>query len=294
MTDGDVILRFLFIVADLQQRAGRKWAILGVAQGATLVKSRLLRGAALPLLIATPAMAADLPVKAPPAPPPPAATLPNWTGVYVGLDAGYAWGKDDPSCAFVPGVGSPCQGIAFPDLKSQGGLFGAEIGANWQYQNWVLGVAADWSALDVHSSAAFPSVDAGKTDQLAGRYDWLGTARGRVGYAFGQSLLYGTGGFAAGQVKYAYNNEFNSTSAGYFTTTGTRDGWTAGAGWEYRITPNWGFKLEYLHVNLGSSTLDISASKTDGNLVLGNLPGTSVLHFNNSFDLVRAGVNYKW
>ncbi|HUD89858.1 MAG TPA: hypothetical protein VMR17_25660, partial [Xanthobacteraceae bacterium] len=63
MTDGDVILRFLFIVADLQQRAGRKWAILGVAQGATLVKSRLLRGAALPLLIATPAMAADLPVK---------------------------------------------------------------------------------------------------------------------------------------------------------------------------------------------------------------------------------------
>ena len=240
-------------------------------------------------------MAADLPVKAPPALTPAAIVAPNWTGFYVGVNAGYAWGQNATSCTFIPGIGSPCQGISFPDLKSRGGLFGAEIGANWQYQNWVVGAAADWSALDLHANTSFPSVDPGKTDQLASRYDWLGTARGRVGYAVGQSLFYGTGGLAVARVKDTYGNEVNTGSAGYFATASNRVGWTAGAGWEYRITQNWGVKLEYLHVDLGDTTLDISAATTNRTIAFGgNPPGSSVLHFNNAFDLVRAGVNFKW
>jgi outer membrane immunogenic protein len=236
-------------------------------------------------------MASDLPLKAPPA----AATAGyNWTGLYVGLDAGAAWGNNSTNCAYIPGIGTACEGLGLPALKSAGGLFGGEVGANWQYQNWVVGAAADWSALDVHGSSIFPSVDAGKANQIASRYDWLGTARGRFGYAVGQSLFYGTGGLAVGRVKDSYFNDMNGAGSGFFSTADTRAGWTAGAGWEYAASQHWTFKVEYLHVDLGTTNLDISGAHTGGNFALGTAPGTAILHFNNALDLVRAGVNFKW
>jgi len=251
----------------------------------------LLSAAALPALVAGPVMAADMPVKAPPAPAPAAF---SWTGFYVGLNGGGAWANNSTNCAFTPGIGTPCEGIGFPSLKSSGGLFGAEAGANWQYQNLVVGAAVDWSALDLHGSSYFPSVDAGKSNQIGSRYDWLGTARGRLGYAAGQSLFYGTGGVAFGRVHDTYFNEINTSSSGYFSTVGTRTGWTAGAGWEYALAQNWTVKLEYLHVDLGNSKLDISAAATTANIQAGNPPGSAILRFNNAFDIVRAGVNFKW
>ncbi|HLH94313.1 MAG TPA: outer membrane beta-barrel protein [Xanthobacteraceae bacterium] len=259
------------------------------------MKGRLFRGIALPVFIVSPAMAANLPLKAPPVPP---VAVSGWTGFYIGANAGYAFGQNSTSCSFTPGIGSPCQGAAFPDLKSRGGLLGVEAGANWQYQDWVLGAAVDWSALDVNASAYFPSIDSGKSNQVASRYDWLGTARGRVGYAVGQSLFYGTGGLAFGRVNDSYGNDVLGTSlsnpARVFNMAVDRTGWTAGAGWEYRMAQNWDFKLEYLHVDLGGTTLDISASGTSGNSALGNPPGSSVVHFGNAFDLVRAGVDFRW
>src|SRR5579871_3026399 len=171
------------------------------------MNGRLIRGLALPVFIVSPAMinpavAANLPLKAPPAPAP---SIPTWTGYYVGANAGFAFGQNSTSCSFNPSIaGSPCDGTTFPDLKPRGGLFGLEAGANWQYQSWVVGLAADLSALDVHSSAYFPSVDSGKSNQVSTRFDWLGTTRGRVGYAVGQSLFYGTGGLAYGGVNNSY------------------------------------------------------------------------------------------
>jgi len=129
------------------------------------VKRRLL-GAALPVFIVSPAIAANLPVKAPPAPVPAPIAVPTWTGFYVGVNAGYAWGQNATNCTFVPGIAGPCEGIGFPDLKSRGGPIGAEIGANWQFQNWVVGAAVDWSALDLHADEFFPSVDWGKAIRL--------------------------------------------------------------------------------------------------------------------------------
>jgi outer membrane immunogenic protein len=268
------------------------------------VKGRLLRGVALPMFIVGPAlagpalvgpaMAANMPLKAPVAPAPAL----SWTGFYIGADAGYAWGQNATSCTFIPGIGSPCEGLALPTLKSTGGLLGVEVGADWQYKNFVLGAAVDWSALDLHGSTYFPSVDSGKSDQLASRYDWLGTARGRAGYAVGQSLFYGTGGLAFGRVTDTYGNDVIGTSpsnpAKTFTTDFNRTGWAAGAGWEYRLAHNWDLKVEYLHVDLGTTALDISASGTTGNTASGNPPGSSVLHFRHAFDLVRGGVNFRW
>jgi len=215
----------------------------------------------------------------------------TWTGYYTGLDAGYAWGNTATNCTFIPGIASPCEGTAIPNVKPQGGAFGVEIGADWQHQNWVFGLGGDVSALGLRDTAQFPSVDAGKTDEISSRYDWLGTARGRIGYAVGPSLFYGTGGLAIGRVRDVYNHDIAGSGATNIFAADTLTGWTAGAGWQYMFSDHWSLKLEYLHVDLGRNALDISGATNGG---YGAAPGSSVLHFNNTFDLVRAGVSYKW
>src|SRR6202012_1630662 len=87
------------------------------------------------------ALAADLPVKAPPMP---VAAVYNWTGWYVGLNAGGAWNDTrddvDPSGCFVTGG---CVAPALNPLRSDSvGLHGAgftgggQAGYNWQRDRW--------------------------------------------------------------------------------------------------------------------------------------------------------------
>ena len=66
------------------------------------MKKLLLAGIALTALLA-PAMAADMPVKARPAPLPPP---PDWSGFYLGVHGGYGWKKDrffSDECVFFCG-----------------------------------------------------------------------------------------------------------------------------------------------------------------------------------------------
>src|SRR4051812_24789768 len=89
--------------------------------------------AMLSALYAFPSLAADMPVKA--RPPAPVAAEYSWTGIYVGVNGGYATGKtretDVPTGAFLNGT-------------PKGWLFGGQVGANWQWSHLVLGVEADW------------------------------------------------------------------------------------------------------------------------------------------------------
>ncbi len=90
-------------------------------------------------LIAAPALAADMAVKAPP---PPAVAYYDWTGFYLGANAGYSIGRD-------PNTVSAISGITVVDnekfgLSPAGWLAGGQLGYNWQIHNLVLGVEADW------------------------------------------------------------------------------------------------------------------------------------------------------
>lgn len=259
-------------------------------RGRIVTRASFLASTALTGALAYPAMAADMPLKAPPLPPPVIPQALAWTGVYIGVNGGYAWGHSATSCSIVASTASACEGTALPNTDPKGGLVGLEIGADWQYQNWVFGLAGDFDWLHLRDSAQFPSVDKGKTDQLSTSYDWLGTARGRAGIAIGQSLLYGTGGAAFGRVKDQYIHNISGVTSGtkFFSSSDTLVGWTAGAGWEYMFTRNWIFQLEYLHVDLGRSNLDISSARTS------DPPGTTVLHFANTLDIVRAGLKLKF
>ena len=134
----------------------------------------------------------------------------NWSGLYVGANVGYgASANTDP-------------------LDPTGAFGGGQIGYNFQRGNIVFGVEADIQGSGVSDSGY----------GLKSSLDYFGSVRGRVGYTFDRTLVYGTGGFGFGQV----------TNEGLAET---QTGWVVGAGAEYKITPAWSAKAEYQYFDLG-------------------------------------------
>jgi outer membrane immunogenic protein len=209
------------------------------------------------LLAAQSAVAADLSVaplytKAPPAE---VTQAYNWTGFYLGANAGGGWGR-----SWWSGPGTAV------DLS--GAQAGGTAGYNWQFGNTVLGLESDldWSNLKGTNSAGCAA--AGCTTQN----DWLSTVRGRVGYAFGGVMPYVTGGLAVGDIK--------ASTPGFAGASTTNAGWAVGGGLEFALPGNWSAKAEYLHVNLGNLNCGTSCGPT--------APNNVSMHDN----VVRAGLNY--
>src|SRR6516225_6166070 len=107
----------------------------------------LLLGGVGALAIASQSVAADLsrPVytKAPPPPP-----LYSWTGCYLGIEGGGAWGRSDQIAGGPLGFGSLSGG----GYDVSGGLVGGTAGCNYQVNSWVLGVEGDMSWVDKSGS----------------------------------------------------------------------------------------------------------------------------------------------
>src|SRR5215467_14010231 len=90
------------------------------------------------------ALAADLPAKAPPPAPPPAPVW-NWSGFYIGVNGGYSWGRAGRQVSFFTAPSGlpilPPLGTGnTSDSNLNGGLFGGQIGWNWQTANWLFGL----------------------------------------------------------------------------------------------------------------------------------------------------------
>ena len=178
------------------------------------MKKLLLAAGAL-VATAPPLLAGDLPYQRnnyyQPAP---AAPLFNWTGFYVGGNAGYSWGS---------AIGGDPSGV----------IGGFTAGYNYQYSpNTVLGVETDIAfsnADDSHGGRKFES-------------DYIGTLRARLGYSVGNVMFYGTGGAAYGK---------GELTTGGLTSEQTHWGWALGAGVEAMLTQNVSAKFEYLYVDLG-------------------------------------------
>jgi outer membrane immunogenic protein len=231
------------------------------------------------MTVAGPALAADLP---PPPPPPqaPATYVPvaapvyNWSGIYFGVNAGYAFGSSAWTPAGTAGTGN---------FDVSGGQLGSTVGVNFQTGQFVFGVEGDidWSPLKGSTSNTTTCV--GMTCTLETQTDWLGTVRGRVGYAFDRMLVYATGGGAFGDIKATLTSPALAVSG---LTSSTEFGWTAGAGVEYGITRNLTAKVEYLFVDLSKGSLACTAA----------VCGAAALTIPVSFDasLVRVGLNLKF
>jgi len=241
------------------------------------------------LLAAPSAFAADLPVKAP-VMYQESQKLP-WAGLYIGVNAGYAWSSDPGTGCSFTGT-SPCTTTAFPGVNTSGAEYGIQAGYNWQVAKWVFGFETDINKLGVRGNAQFAGIDPSKgPDQLSSRYDWLGTARGRVGVTEGNALFYATGGLAYGRVGHQYNYDINNINGfnQIFATSNNAVGWTAGGGVEYMLGRNWSVKAEYLYVHLAATGLNLSGLRFNGGTA-----ANTVLNFNNDLNIVRLGANYRF
>lgn len=226
----------------------------------------------------------------------------NWTGFYVGVNGGYSWGKAN----ITPPTGSALATSAKHDLN--GGLGGGQWGYNWQMdRTWVLGIEADIQGsgergnADASSSVNTPLAGVPfnniltTTSDSSWRFPWFATLRGRIGLlATPDLLLYGTGGLAVGDIRYATQTTVTGQLFGpgagaigpatvvtgpAFSETQTRLGWTLGAGVERKFDKSWSAKLEYLCLDFGSATyFSGTTNQTDVN-------------FHDH--IFRAGLNYK-
>jgi outer membrane immunogenic protein len=284
------------------------------------MKTILLAAAAL-AAIGGAAQAADMPLKAPPAPV--ACTMCDWNGFYIGVNAGAGIGMSKTTdtanfsapgtlAAISPGILNPVIADSFTRAPF-GFIGGGQIGYNLQAAAWVFGLEADWqwSALkDTHNHLGFvASSTSSNFAQVAAvdeqKLSSLATARARLGWAGDCSLWYVTGGAAWSRVADHY--AFAATGAapgggvllqapGVAAAFGSdRLGWTAGLGVETSLTwfgihaPNWSTKLEYLYVDLGSVTNTFTAANANGSAFY-TFTGQDHIREN----IVRVGLNYRF
>jgi outer membrane immunogenic protein len=302
------------------------------------MKNHLLRASSiLAALACGPALASDLVISgAPPlsAPPPlPDVSLrptlsepafgqpPCWTGLYLGLNAGFlADGGQSVNVGAFPllsGAYPSDIAVSSGNLTPNGASFigGGGIGFNYQLSNaFFAGVETDFQGSTLNSSASlangapwspaptilneFGALTATKT------LGYLGTVRGRVGFLLTPAIgVYATAGLAYGQVgsntTTAVNYIFTPTSTpvvsayGATNYSGMRAGWTAGGGLEGYLSPNWSAKAEYLYYDLGSTSGYMPFVASNSTLA-GGLAMTMAAKSSTSFTghIARIGVNY--
>ena len=283
--------------------------------------------ATLVLVLGSAAFAADLPApvyKAPAYKAPAAAPLYNWSGFYIGGNAGYGWGKANTDIANAGGnafrtIGPNDPADTFPPFahsdsgKLNGPNGGGQIGYNWQFAPMgVFGIEADLQATRQKHSNRFTDsfslsdhqdgerfLDGTIATDFEAKISWFGTVRGRLGYAWNDVLLYGTGGLAYGEVGLSGtsvstvtasgaglggNPPFTTVTAKSFAASAVNLGWTAGAGIEGALANNWTWKAEYLHMDLGS--VSVSGIAATGTTFTASSKFTD--------DIVRVGLNYRF
>jgi len=193
-----------------------------------------------------------------------APTVYDWTGFYVGGNIGYAFegGGDDVGISSNVGVDWPKEKVNFGSLNISGITGGAQIGADWQAGSAVFGIVADVQAADINDD--FKSTRLINDQLLAtkaeDKVDWWGTIRGRLGWAFNNVLIYGTGGVAWGDVNYdvttfSVNDDPDGVEAAHLSDNYTEWGWTAGGGLDWAIDEHWIVGGEVLYVNLGEKQI---------------------------------------
>jgi outer membrane immunogenic protein len=265
------------------------------------------------LLIAAPlsaASAADMPLKAPPAPPAP---VWNWTGFYLGGNVGWVGEHASGTSNFIDTAFAPTsntfnnpQANAF---NKSGAISGFQAGYNWQTApSFVIGIEGDFdwmrtsynfcrqtTIFSIACLDALPNDDG--FESISSQTNWIATARARAGVTWEKFLFYATGGAAWGNIKTTESLSCladgcgSSSSLKLAASTSfqqTQSGWTAGLGVEGMLSPNWSVKAEWLYVDLGTLTNTFST--------LGSTGGTESVVWSRSehYNIVRVGLNYRF
>jgi outer membrane immunogenic protein len=249
--------------------------------------NRILIAGALALAAGGQALAADLPPPVAPPPRAPATYVPapvalyNWTGFYIGGNAGVGWSQ---------GSFTDAAGNTFNAQNTYKFIGGGQVGVNYEFAGGVVvGAEAqfDWRPNTTNTVGLVgpggiptpPGITATINNQ------WVTTVTGRLGYAWDRLLVYGKGGVA---FVGASNPGFTAGGTAInINTTSSNIGWTAGAGLEYAFWGNWSGKIEYDFIGLQSQSLTVPATSAV-------LPGDIFNSSNRNIQMIVAGINYKF
>jgi outer membrane immunogenic protein len=252
----------------------------------------------------------------------------DWTGFYLGLNAGGAWGRSSadtsadcsPTSAPPLGTGYFCtssvgaanatavNAAGTGTINASGFTGGVQAGYNWQTQNLVYGLETDFGAFHLNGSrqgsGTYPvgvAVNAGNPFTVTSSFntDWLFTLRGRLGWAVMPNMLaYATGGLA--MTRLAVDNSFTDTNtmtipAGHASENGhasaVKTGWALGGGLEWMVNSHWTVKGEYLYVDFGKVTA--TGYISNDAVIPGYAQGLSTSS-DLTAQVARVGVNYKF
>ncbi len=241
-----------------------------------MLKKLLLASAASVLLMGA-AQAAD--IEAPPA-------VYDWTGGYIGIQGGYAWGKSEAETDIDPEF-TAIDSLSVDDFKANGFIGGAHIGYLLQSDSFVYGIEGDIEYADLNDDVdiAFDDgVAIGDGGSAEKNIDWLGSLRLRAGIAADRALFYATGGLAVGGV--SLETDLSPVAEGIGLSNDDDDktawGWTLGAGVEYAVTDALSARVEYRYTDLGDT--DVRVENDEGEGVDGKT--------DNDFHAVRVGLSW--
>jgi outer membrane immunogenic protein len=257
-----------------------------------------------------------------PAPPPEC----SWTGFYVGLNAGGQWTNDDAvntdsrdifgnpslSSGVIYGIDAAKLATFSLDNSNDSFIGGGQMGYNWEFWRLVFGPEIDIQGTTegsghteaLSSITPVPGFPIFQDATVSRSMSYLGTVRGRIGFTVTPCLLvYGTGGFAYGQVdgrtgiiQQVQNDVFlpnRYSGSGTFSEVDT--GWTVGGGVEWMLFRHWSIKAEYLYYDLGTTSYHVHPLN---NFSLATVPPslftTTAPTSSTKFDgnVVRAGLNF--
>ncbi|WP_119273095.1 outer membrane protein [Taklimakanibacter deserti] len=234
-----------------------------------MIKKVLLSGAAVVLMSAG-AQAADI-IEPP--------TVYDWTGPYIGLQGGYAWGENDASAdenVIVPLSDDVTLNGDEGSIDIDGFVGGAHAGFNWQADSLVLGLEGDIEYADMDGNTDVVDGLGFKVGEITQEIDWLGSLRLRAGFAADRALFYATGGLAVGGVKLALEDGGGDEFA---DEKKTKWGWTVGGGIEYAFTDDFSARIEYRYTDLGKIEAGDADEGGDGEV-------------DTAFHAVRAGLSW--
>jgi len=226
---------------------------------------------------------------------------PVWTGFYFGGHLGAAWTQlETRRNDYWDGYADHdynYSSFGGKNLNDQSAFGGGQFGYNWQTGgNFVFGIEVDIGGLGSDNERTFfaSTDEAGALVNVKAQGGFYGDVTGRLGYAWGNTLLYAKGGFAWIQpelkVRAAVYDDNLDGGVGYYNHTfdDTLTGWTVGAGLEFLLNPNWSVKVEYLHYDFG---LDNNHWNWDANYADG-YNNWKLFKDDFTVDTVKLGVNY--
>jgi outer membrane immunogenic protein len=223
----------------------------------------------------------------------------SWSGCYGGVNVGGGWTQpngelDAYSPLLAPDVNVRKTVPLKYELRGTGLSVGGQVGCNWQTGPLVFGIETDLQGnphpgIRATRTIESPALIFPSTSNAEDKLGWFGTFRARLGVTLTPSiLLYGTGGLVYGGVRDSAAVLFSPSTAGAFvgSTEELKAGWTAGAGAEFALMAGWSVKLEYLYMDLGKTTVQLTDPQYPGEFLR--------YTFRHRENIARLGLNWRF